>query len=96
NYDLLSRGTAFVHRQNLLFALRNDFLPVKHSLRRMRSDLFLPNCLLLIVRNDLLLSKQLTPQNEERPFSPEKGCSALKGTTFARRQNSLVAARNGF
>ncbi|PLB86000.1 hypothetical protein C0T31_08045 [Dysgonamonadaceae bacterium] len=62
----------------------------------MRSTLFLPNYPLRIARNDLLLSKQLTPQNEERPFSSEKGCSALKGTAFARRQNSLVAARNGF
>ncbi|PLB85900.1 hypothetical protein C0T31_08295 [Dysgonamonadaceae bacterium] len=62
----------------------------------MQSDLFLLFCLLHIARNDLLLSKQLTPQNAERPFSPEKGYSALKATTFVRRQNSLVVAMNGF
>jgi len=62
----------------------------------MRSDLFKAELSTPLVLNDLLLSKQLTPQNEERPFSPEKGCSALKATTFARRQNSLVAVSNGF
>jgi hypothetical protein len=62
----------------------------------MRNDLFLPNSQLLMVRNDLLLSKQLTPQNEEQYFSPEKGYPTLRGTTFACRQNSLVAAINGF
>jgi hypothetical protein len=76
--------------------MRNDFLPVKRSFRWMLSDLFLPNYPLRIARNDLCLFELFTPQNAERPFSPEKGCLALKGTTFARRQNSLVAARNGF
>jgi hypothetical protein len=78
------------------FRYEERLLSVKHPFRRMRSDLFLLLCLLRIARNDLCLFKLFTPQNEERPLSPEKGYSALRRTTFVRRQNSLVAARNGF